>query len=101
MTDETQANNKDQKETGAEVLAFPLHYDLKVIFHDQNAAEGHWEGLKTLLDTLEIPHEGHRLRPSAGGKYISITVPVDIKDRLLFDALYENLKALPEVKCAI
>ena len=82
-------------------LDFPLSYVLKVIFSESEKALEHTSALEDLLDNLSIPRKESTSRSSGRGRYISISIPVDIETREIFDKLYDELKSLPSVKCAI
>ena len=82
-------------------LEFPLSYDLKVIYTGAERSAEHLADLEGILEGLKIPHGQGRFRNSGQGRYVSISVPVKIADRPLFDLLYLRLKSCPEIKCAM
>ncbi|MBI9101498.1 MAG: DUF493 domain-containing protein [Spirochaetales bacterium] len=82
-------------------LEFPLSYVLKVIFTDAENEINHTTDLESLLDSLTIPRGTVSSKQSGKGKYVSLSIPVDIESRDKFDNLYRSLNTLPAVKCAI
>ena len=84
-----------------ESVNYPVSFDLKVIIETSIDTDESQKNLKTLLKKLKVPCSDWRRRPSAGGKYISFTVSVDISSQELLEKVYTALREIPGVKFAI
>ncbi|MDR1894609.1 MAG: DUF493 family protein [Spirochaetales bacterium] len=82
-------------------LIFPQSFELKTVFIDSEKTAAHGENLVNLLARLSLVHGNYRARPSAKGSYVALSIPVRLPDRLSFDALYRELKTLPDLKWAM
>ena len=82
-------------------IEFPVNYVLKVFFRVPPKRERHLAGLEALLAEMNIPHREASVRKSREGRYIGVSVPVEVKDRPTYEGLYRRLQTLDGVKSAI
>jgi len=80
---------------------FPLTFDLKVILENYYSEEQMQAHLRLIFSRLGIPNAEWRSRLSTGGKYISFTIEITLKDETIMKNLYSVLKTLPGVKLAL
>ena len=83
-------------------VRYPVTIALKVVMHSKEEAGKNVSDLLDILAKTEIPLKGKVTEnKSSAGKYTSYTVPVYIETKEKMHALYEALKAHPDVKFAI
>lgn len=83
-------------------VRYPVTIALKVVMHSKEEAGKNVSDLLDILAKTEIPLRGKVTEnKSSAGKYTSYTVPVYVENKEKMHALYEALKAHPDVKFAI
>ena len=88
--------------TAQHEVKYPVTIALKVVMHSKEEAGKNVADLMDILAKTEIPLKGKVTEnKSSAGKYTSYTVPVYIETKEKMHALYEALKAHPDVKFAI
>ncbi|MCB1785529.1 MAG: DUF493 domain-containing protein [Chromatiaceae bacterium] len=75
---------------------FPCEYQIKAMGQD----DGHFHEL--VVEIIErhcntVQHESLRLRPSSGGKYVSVSITIVADSREQLDAIYDDLTAHDKV----
>ena len=75
---------------------FPCEYQIKAMGQD----DGHFHEL--VIGIIErhcttLRHDSLRLRPSSGGKYVSVSVTIVADSRAQLDAIYDDLTAHDKV----
>ena len=88
--------------TAQHEVKYPVTIPLKVVMHSKEKAGKNVADLMDILAKTEIPLRGKVTEnKSSAGKYTSYTVPVYVENKEKMHALYEALKAHPDVKFAI
>ena len=88
--------------TAQHEVKYPVTIPLKVVMHSKEEAGKNVADLMEILKNIGIPLRGAvSENKSAAGKYTSYTVPVYVENKEKMHALYEALKAHPDVKFAI
>lgn len=88
--------------TAQHEVKYPVTIALKVVMHSKEEAGKNVADLMDILAKTEIPLKGKVTEnKSSAGKYTSYTVPVYVENKEKMHALYEALKAHPDVKFAI
>jgi putative lipoic acid-binding regulatory protein len=88
--------------TAQHEVKYPVTIPLKVVMHSKEEAGKNVADLMDILAKTEIPLRGKVTEnKSSAGKYTSYTVPVYVENKEKMHALYEALKAHPDVKFAI
>ena len=88
--------------TAQHEVKYPVTIPLKVVMHSKEEAGKNVADLMDILAKTEIPLRGKVTEnKSSAGKYTSYTVPVYVANKEKMHALYEALKAHPDVKFAI
>lgn len=88
--------------TAQHEVKYPVTIALKVVMHSKEEAGKNVADLMEILKNIGIPLRGAvSENKSSAGKYTSYTVPVYIETKEKMHALYEALKAHPDVKFAI
>ena len=83
-------------------VRYPVTIALKVVMHSKEETGKNVADLLDILAKTEIPLKGKVTEnKSSAGKYTSYTVPVYVENKEKMYALYEALKAHPDVKFAI
>ncbi len=83
-------------------VKYPVTIALKVVMHSKVEVGKNVADLLDILAKTEIPLRGKVTEnKSSAGKYTSYTVPVYVENKEKMHALYEALKAHPDVKFAI
>ena len=83
-------------------VRYPVTIALKVVMHSKEETGKNVADLLDILAKTEIPLRGKVTEnKSSAGKYTSYTVPVYVENKEKMHALYEALKAHPDVKFAI
>ena len=83
-------------------VRYPVTIALKVVMHSKEEVGKDVADLLDILAKTEIPLRGKVTEnKSSAGKYTSYTVPVYVENKEKMHALYEALKAHPDVKFAI
>lgn len=85
---------------GAEI-EFPVTYQLKAVMMGTENDDDNKEKLVEVFKKLNIPYKYHDKRASSKGAYVSFTYVVTIKDRTQMNELYNDLKAIKELKFAV
>lgn len=82
------------------VFDFPCRFPVKAMGRD---AEGFPAHVMDLVGAVVGPlsHEDVRIRPSRGGRFVSVTVTITAENRAQLDAIYRNLTASTRVLFAI
>jgi len=83
------------------VLEFPVAYELKVIFDTTLQQEVHQRNLELVLEDTAIEFSDVKFKPSRAGKYVSISVTVNLDTKMQMQLLYKQLRLLPGIKLAI
>ena len=79
-------------------INFPVVYDLRVIYRG-DAKRGIAQILK-LLEVLQITTNSSGERPGGKGPLVRLGFNVILGSKGQMDALYSNLKTIPEIKWA-
>ncbi len=88
--------------TAQHEVKYPVLIHLKVVMHSKEETGRNVADLMDILAKTEIPLRGKVTEnKSSAGKYTSYTVPVYVENKEKMHALYEALKAHPDVKFAI
>lgn len=88
--------------TAQHEVKYPVMIHLKVVMHSKEENGRNVADLMDILAKTEIPLRGKVTEnKSSAGKYTSYTVPVYVENKEKMHALYEALKAHPDVKFAI
>ena len=88
--------------TAQHEVKYPVLIHLKVVMHSKEEAGRNVADLMDILAKTEISLRGKVTEnKSSAGKYTSYTVPVYVENKEKMHALYEALKAHPDVKFAI
>lgn len=87
--------------TSQETIEFPVQYTLKAVFQVTGPGDRHESGLIAVLTELSVPFGNISRRNSGAGRYISYSVPVTVKDRDVYERLYQRIKGLEGVKFAL
>ena len=83
-------------------VRYPVTIALKVVMHSKEEVGKNVADLLDILANTGIPLRGKVTEnKSSAGKYTSYTVPVYVENKEKMHALYEALKAHPDVKFAI
>jgi putative lipoic acid-binding regulatory protein len=83
-------------------IKYPVTINLKVVMHSKEEVGKNVADLLDILVKTGIPLKGKVTEnKSSAGKYTSYTVPVYVENKEKMHALYEALKAHPDVKFAI
>ena len=83
-------------------VRYPVTIALKVVMHSKEETGKNVADLLDILAKTEIPLRGKVTEnKSSAGKYTSYTVPVYVENKEKMHALYEALKAHPDVKFSI
>ena len=83
-------------------VRYPVTIALKVVMHSKEETGKNVADLLDILAKTEIPLRGKVTEnKSSAGKYTSYTVTVYVENKEKMHALYEALKAHPDVKFAI
>ena len=83
-------------------VKYPVLISLKVVMHSKEEVGRNVADLLDILAGTGIPLRGKVTEnKSSAGKYTSYTVPVYVENKEKMYALYEALKAHPDVKFAI
>ena len=83
-------------------VRYPVTIALKVVMHSKEEAGKNVADLLDILAKTGVPLRGKVTEnKSSAGKYTSYTVPVYVENKEKMHALYEALKAHPDVKFAI
>ena len=79
------------------LLEFPCDYSYKVF--GPAAAEADFSAAvhRAVNRVLHVPLDALKLRLSSGGRYLCVTVLVRLHSRSQLDALYRELRQLPEL----
>ncbi|HSA32731.1 MAG TPA: DUF493 domain-containing protein [bacterium] len=85
---------------GAEIK-FPVKFDLKLFVNGTMPEQEAIAALKTLCGTLAVPAGTAAVRPSQGGKYYCLTIPVTVASKDIFDRLFAAARDLPGVKMVL
>lgn len=86
---------------GDEKVKFPIEINLKVITDSENPVEKTKEHLIEIFNKLKIPYDEWTIRPSSKGKYISITVIINIDSEEIMNEMYKEIKSVPGVIMAM
>ena len=85
----------------SERISFPVTFELKVIMQATIPEEENRRNIESVLEGLEIPHQGLRRRLSMKGRYMSFTYRVTITRHPVLKKLYDDLKSIPGIKFAV
>lgn len=85
---------------GAE-LKFPVKFDLKLFMNGEVPEPEAVAAVKALCGTLSVPAGTASVRPSQGGKYYCLTIPVTVGSKETFDRLFAAARDLPGVKMVL
>jgi putative lipoic acid-binding regulatory protein len=90
------ANNAEKP-----VLEFPVTYELKVIFDTTLRQEVHQRNLELVLEDAAVEFSDIKFKPSRQGKYVSISITINLDSEAQMHLLYKRLRLLPGIKLAI
>ena len=82
-------------------IEFPVTYQLKAVLIGTENDDDNKEKLVSVFEQNEIPYQYHDKRVSSKGAYVSFTYIVTIQDKPQMSKLYEDLKAIKELKFAV
>jgi len=82
-------------------LKFPVKFDLKLFMNGAMPEQEATEAVKELCATLSVKAEKAVVRPSQGGKYYCLTLPVTVDSKETFDRLFAAARDLPGVKMVL
>ncbi len=82
-------------------IEFPVTYQLKAVMTSTENDDDNKEKLVEVFNKLNIPYKYHDKRVSSKGAYVSFTYVVTIEDKAQMNMLYDNLKAIKELKFAV
>jgi len=95
------SNNSRANDAEKPVLEFPVAYELKVIFDTSLQQTIHQRNLELVLEDAAVSFSGIKFKPSRAGKYVSISVTVNLETEMQMQLLYRQLRLLPGIKLAI
>jgi uncharacterized protein len=75
---------------------YPAYISIRVIGEDRNDFQSLVYSI-LLRNAPEVRKENFSYRPSTAGKYISITVLIEVSSRDQMEEIYQELKAEPRV----
>jgi putative lipoic acid-binding regulatory protein len=101
LNDFNQPNHLSAGKAEKPVLEFPVAYELKVIFDTTLQQEVHQRNLELVLEDTAIEFSDVKFKPSRAGKYVSISVTVNLDTKMQMQLLYKQLRLLPGIKLAI
>lgn len=82
-------------------IVFPVTYQLKAVMVGTDKDDDNKEKLVEVFNKLDIPYEYHDKRVSSKGAYVSFTYVVTLQDKAQMNKLYDELKAIKELKFAV
>lgn len=82
-------------------LTFPVKFELKLFMHGDIPEKEAVREVTTLCGSLGVPLGRFGARPSKGGAYYCLTVPVTVDSKDTFDKLYAAARDLPGVKMVL
>ena len=101
MNDLNQPNHLSAGKAEKPVLEFPVTYELKVIFDTTLQQEVHQRNLELVLEDAAVEFSDVKFKPSREGKYVSISVVINLTSEVQMQLLYKQLRLLPGIKLAI
>jgi putative lipoic acid-binding regulatory protein len=91
----------DQDKLKNEKIIFPIDYNIKIILDATITEQESKAEILAVFENLDIPHFDWKTKLSSGGKYISFTIEIKIKDQPSFDSLYKQLNNIDGIKWAV
>ncbi|HNT27303.1 MAG TPA: DUF493 domain-containing protein [bacterium] len=85
---------------GAEI-EFPVKFDLKLFVNGALPEKDSIAAVTALCGTLAVPAGKASVRPSQGGKYYCLTIPVTVDSKDIFDKLFAAVRDIPGVKMVL
>jgi putative lipoic acid-binding regulatory protein len=82
-------------------LQFPVQFELKLFMRGKIAEADAIAAITALCKTLAVPVGPAGSRPSQGGNYYCLTVPVTVDSKDTFDRLFAAARDLPGVKMVL
>ncbi len=83
-----------------QLFEFPCRFPIKAMGRDAEGFPAHvLELVGAVVGT--IPHDDMRVKPSSGGRFLSVTVTVTAENREQLDAIYRNLTNSSRVLLAL
>ena len=82
-------------------IEFPVTYQLKAVMTGTENDDDNKEKLVEVFNKLNIQYKYHDKRVSSKGAYVSFTYVVTIEDKAQMNMLYNDLKAIKELKFAV
>lgn len=86
---------------GGAQLKFPVKFDLKLFVNGAMPEQEAIDATKALCATLSVKTGKASVRPSQGGKYYCLTLPVTVDSKDIFDRLFAAARDLPGVKMVL
>jgi len=86
---------------GDEKIKFPIEINLKVVIGSEIPLEKTKEHLIEIFNEFKIPYNNWTTRQSSKGKYISITVILNLDSEEIMNKMYGKLKSVPGVKMVL
>ncbi|HOW52951.1 MAG TPA: DUF493 domain-containing protein [bacterium] len=86
---------------GGVQLTFPVKFDLKLFMNGTMPEQEATDAVKALCASLSVKTGRASVRPSQGGKYYCLTLPVTVNSKDIFDRLFAAARDLPGVKMVL
>ena len=93
--------NKNNGTNDPEKIKYPVTYPLKLIMDNSITNEVNIKNVSTKLDSLNIKYATFSSRLSKQGKYVSLSVNVQVTSEDQFKKLYHELQTVEGLKTAI
>lgn len=84
-----------------EKLIFPQNFDIKVIVAAIVPIEESKTNISRVFSDSKAVHSFVSARASAKGNYITYTYNIDLENQEQMNAVYDELKNVPEIKFAL
>ena len=84
-----------------EKLIFPQNFDIKVIVAAVIPIEESKANISRVFSVCRCVHSFVSARASAKGTYITYTYNIDLESQEQMNAVYDDLKTVPEIKFAL
>lgn len=82
-------------------LKFPVKFDLKLFMNGAMPEQEAIDAVKALCASLSVKTGKAAVRPSQGGKYYCLSIPVTVDSKEIFDRLFAAARDLPGVKMVL
>lgn len=82
-------------------LKFPVKFELKLFMNGTMPEQEATDAVKALCASLSVKTGKAAVRPSQGGKYYCLTLPVTVDSKDTFDKLFAAARTLPGVKMVL